>query len=145
MAAHNALKIEGLEALKAALRQLPADFADEGAVIVQAHAEEAGRQMEAKYAEHEWTGNLRNGLVVSGESAYARFGARWVVKNTAPHAWWAENGTQIRKTKSGANRGAMPPIHVFVPIAIRQRRLMVEALKGVVRRAGLVVSDTEIG
>jgi hypothetical protein len=113
-------------------------------VIVQAHAEDALRQMDAKYAQHEWTGHLRGGLTLTMETAHLRFGARAVIKNRAPHAWWAEHGTQIRRTKEGVNRGAMPPIHVFVPIAMRGRRRMVEALKGLVRRAGLVVSDTEI-
>jgi hypothetical protein len=137
------LQITGLEELRAALRSLPDDLADEAGAIVQAHAEEAARQMDAKYAEHEWTGKLRNSLSVSGEGQ--RYGARWVVKNSDRKAWWAENGTQIRKTSKGVNRGAMPPIHAFVPIAIRQRRAMVEGLKSVVRRAGFVVSDTEIG
>jgi hypothetical protein len=141
----NKLTIEGLEELRAALRQLPQELADEAGPIVLTLAQYAADEMDQKYAAHEWTGNLRNGLSVTRDDAYIRFGARAVVKNRAPHAWWAENGTQIRKTSTGANRGAMPPIHVFVPSAIRWRRAMVEQLKGLVRRAGLVVSDTEIG
>jgi Bacteriophage HK97-gp10, putative tail-component len=139
--AHNELRISGLREFQAALRQLPAALASEAAVIVAAHAQEAARLMDARYAEHEWTGNLRNSLIVTGDSS--RVGARWVVKNTAPHAYWAEHGTQLRKTAKGAIKGAMPPLHIFIPIAQRQRRLMHHALIGVIERAGLHVVATE--
>jgi hypothetical protein len=145
MGAHNALTIEGLDELRAALRRLPEELAAEAGGIVLTAATDAASAMDAQYAAHEWTGNLRRGLSVTREEATQRYGARAVVKNRAPHAWWAENGTQIRRTSKGVNRGAMPPIHVFVPTAIKYRRAMVEQLKALVRRAGLVVSDTEIG
>jgi hypothetical protein len=135
MGAHNELTIEGLAELRAALRALPAHLGAHANDIVQTHAEEAFRQMDAKYAEHEWTGNLRRGLSMTMETGYLRFGARAIIKNRAPHAWWAEHGTQIRKTGKGISRGAMPPIHAFIPIAQRARRRMV---------AVLIVSDTEI-
>jgi hypothetical protein len=144
MGAHNELSIAGLTELREALRKLPADLANEGGVIVQAHAEDAMRRMDAKYAEHEWTGNLRDSLSMTMETAYLRFGARAVVRNRAPHAYWAEHGTQIRKTTKGVSRGAMPPLKIFIPIAQQVRRVMVRALVALVQRAGLVVSDTEI-
>ena len=145
MGAHNELTIEGLDELRAALRQLPEALSQEAGGIVLTAATGAAAAMDAQYAQHEWTGNLRHGLSVTRDDAYIRYGARAVVKNRAPHAWWAENGTQIRRTSKGVNRGAMPPIHVFVPTAIKWRRAMVEQLKALVRRAGLVVSDTEVG
>ena len=149
MGAHNELTIEGLTELRDALRKLPDDLAHEANVIVQAHAERAAQLMDAQYAQHEVTGNLRNSLTVSNENAYFRFGARWVVKNTAPHAWWAENGTQMRQTLNpnvpfGPKKGAMKPLHIFIPIAQQQRRLMVHALIGVVNKAGMYVSVNEI-
>jgi hypothetical protein len=146
--AHNELTIEGLTELREALRRLPEELSTEAGAIVQAHAEDAFRQMDAKYAEHEWTGNLRRGLSMTMETAYLRFGARAVVRNRAPHAYWAEHGTQMRETlgrksvKAGVSRGAMPPLQIFIPIAMRVRRRMVAALIALVRRAGLIVTET---
>jgi hypothetical protein len=145
MGAHNELKIDGLKELRAALLQLPAELSDRAGEIVLAHAEDAYRQMDAKYAEHDWTGNLRKGLSVTNESNYLRFGARAVIKNRAPHAYWAEHGTQIRKTSQGVTRGAMPPLHIFIPIAQRVRRTMFQVLIRFVEGYGIKVSNTEIG
>ena len=68
------------------------------------------------------------------------YGVGVVVTNTSPHAWMFENGTQVRHTRIGANRGAMPPGHVFIPEAERQRRQMFGAFKDMLEREGLVVT-----
>jgi len=62
------------------------------------------------------------------------------VQNTAKHAWLFENGTQARHTDLGANRGSMPPGHVFIPIIIRRRRVMFEVLRRVLTEHGLLAS-----
>jgi hypothetical protein len=137
--AHNELRLEGLTELRAALKRLPGELVAEAQAIVVAHAEDARRQMDAKYAAHEWTGNLRRGLSLSVE--VSQFGVVATLKNRAPHAYWAEHGTQLRRTSQGVSRGAMPPIHVFIPIASQVRRRLEAALTHLVERAGLVVGQ----
>jgi len=141
---HNELKINGLTELRAALLKLPAELSTRAGEIVLAHAEDAARQMDAKYAEHEWTGTLRRSLSVTNENNFLRFGARAVVKNRAPHAYWAEHGTQIRKTAKGVTRGAMPPLKIFIPIAQRVRRTMEHVLIRFVEGYGIRVSNTNV-
>jgi hypothetical protein len=51
-----------------------------------------------------------------------------------------ENGTQARHTALGASRGAMPPGHVFIPVAAAERRAMYKDLAQVVADEGLEVS-----
>jgi hypothetical protein len=51
-----------------------------------------------------------------------------------------ENGTMVRHTRIGANRGAMPPGHVFVPTAIRHRAAMYRNLRDMLEREGLLVT-----
>ena len=138
------IAINGLEEFKAALRQLPDELTNEAAVIVQAHAEAAYREMDAKYAQHEYTGHLRAGLSVMQNYTGGRFAVRWVVRNRALHAYWAEHGTEVRHTAKGTSRGRMRPLHIFIPIAIRKRQLMVNALVGVVRKAGFQISDATV-
>ena len=66
---------------------------------------------------------MKRGLVVGAE-----------VKNVAPHANIFENGTQARHTRIGANRGSMPPGHVFVPRIVRARHRLTQELKDMVAR-----------
>jgi len=104
--------------------------------------------MSGQYANHIGpTGNLARGLSVTNEPGALRYGTRAVVRNRAPHAWWAEHGTQVRKnySRKDANRGAMPPLEpngIFIPIAQRHRREMVRALVAIVERHGLTVTGT---
>ena len=77
-------------------------------------------------------GNLKQRLKVTLREGN-EFGAGGMVKNTAPHAFIFEQGTQARYVTTrplgraknfGYRRGAMPPGRVFIPIAIRRRREM---------------------
>jgi len=138
------IAINGLEELREQLRALPADLAREAGVIVQAHAQAAFSEMQQKYAEHDFTGNLRRGLTIRNEFTGGQFAVRWIVRNRAPHAYWAEHGTEMRQTTTGVGRGRMPPLHIFIPIAMRKRELMVQALAGVVRRHGMRVTQAEL-
>jgi len=137
------LKIEGLDELRAALRALPAELAAEAGGIVLGAATAAERDMAGQYAQHDKTGNLSGGLSVSSEPGAIRYGARAVVRNRAPHALFAEHGTQVRQNAKGANRGAMPPISVFIPTAQRHRREMIRSLISLVESHGIKVSTTE--
>jgi hypothetical protein len=133
---HNVLRLEGIDELRAALRQLPEELTGEAAQIVEATTNGAIISVRDGYAVH--SGNLRDHVSGSVErSGYAVVG---VVKNTAKHAWMYENGTQARHTATGANRGSMPPGHTFIPIVARARRRMYEQLKDLLRRNGLIVS-----
>jgi len=129
----------GLEELREALRNLPADLAGEAGHIVEGAANGAGVDLRAAYQERARTGHLAAGVTVTHYEK-GRFSAGAIVKNRAKHAWLFENGTQARHTDLGANRGAMPPGHVFVPIVMRARRGMYEALKVMLERHGLKVS-----
>lgn len=135
------VRFTGLEEFKAALSRLPQELSGEGQAIVYGAADEAAAEIIAKYPAR--TGNLRKGVKVT-RSASA-FATTAVVKNTAPHAFIFENGTEARHyfTDPGGVRkevGKMPPGHVFVPIVIRKRREMYEQLKALLVKAGLSVS-----
>ena len=129
------LQLIGLPDLIAALRQLPPDLAAEGGAIVVAAADQAAEEIVAAYPER--TGNLKHGVKRIGDSKGT--GAFVRVVNTARHAHLFEFGTQSRQTAIGANRGAMPAGNVFIPIVVRRRRAMVDALVALLQRAGLTV------
>jgi len=133
------VKWNGLAELREQLRHLPADLTGEATHIVEGRANRAAADMLAGYAEHRRAGRLQKGVTVTHFDR-GRFSAGAIVKNTAPHASIFENGTQARHTDLGANRGAMPPGHVFVPAVVRQRRAMYEDLKAMLVRYGLRVS-----
>lgn len=128
----------GLEELRAALRNLPKDLAGEASSIVQRAAADAAQEIRAGYQAHRRTGNLAEHVKVEALSV-GPFGAGMAVKSTAKHAQIFERGTELRHTSLGANRGAMPPGRVFVPAVIRRRRTMYERLKALLISHGLTV------
>lgn len=133
---HNRLVFDGLAELRAALRQLPQELTGEGSHIVEGAANGAAAEIKGKYPRV--TGHLIDGVEV--DFVHGQFVAGAIVRNKAKHAFIFENGTQVRHTELGANRGAMPPGHVFVPAMIRKRRRMYEDLKAMLTRHGLQVS-----
>ena len=134
--ANNRLYFEGLSELREALHALPAALTGEASHIVQAAANGATATIKAAYPVR--TGRLRDGVGVSLEQG--PFSTSAIVKNTSKLAFIFENGSQARHTSIGANRGSMPPGHVFVPEVIRKRRQMYEQLKDLLVRHGLGVS-----
>lgn len=128
---------EGLEELKKALQALPDELTDEAREIVRTAATDAAEDIKAAYPVR--TGNLRSHVFVT-QFDRGRLSTGFVVKNTAKHANIFESGSQARHTAIGANRGAMPPGHVFVPRVIRYRRRMWAGLKAMLVAYGLVVS-----
>ena len=131
------VKWSGLDEFIAELRNLPADLAADGSAIVTDTAEEARDAIVAAYPHR--TGNLKKDVRLTVRTA-GRFGAAVVVRSAAKHAHIFEIGTQARHNKLGANRGSMPAGNIFVPIAIRKRRLMYERLKRMMQDKGLSVS-----
>jgi hypothetical protein len=136
----NSLKFQGLEELRAALRNLPAELTAEATRIVEGAANGAAADIKRNYPVR--TGHLRDHLTVTHYDQ-GKFSTGAIVKNTSPHAWMFENGTQARHTAIGANRGAMPPGHVFIPRITRARRLMWTQLKELLTRKGLLVTSHE--
>ena len=127
----------GLQELYDGLRNLPSDLAGGAGPIVLGKAEEAGQDIRPAYPRR--SGNLADHVKVESVNA-GTYGAAARVRNTAKHAAIFENGTQARHTDLGANRGSMPPGHIFVPIVIKKRREMYEELKGLLEQQGLNVS-----
>lgn len=153
--------IEGLDAFREQLRNAPEAFAEEAGPVVIGAATEAKDELGAAYPVRQtglrpgphrkspWyaPGGLKNRITVRTLSE-GRFGAGAVVKNSAPHAWLYDNGSQARHYVTGSGKthetGAMfekrPPTHLFVKTVIRKRREMYQALKAMVERSNLTVS-----
>jgi len=136
----NRLVFDGLDELREALRNLPAELAGEASHIVEGAANGAAADIKAAYPVR--TGNLRDHLTVTHVDQ-GKYSAGAIVKNTAKHAALFEFGTQARHTDIGANRGSMPPGRVFITRAIKARRQMYTALKDLLVRKGLLVSGGE--
>lgn len=124
---------DGLEELKAELKALPEACVGEAGHLIEGTVN--GVYVDIKGAYPSRTGNLRNGMrLKSVQQQGLVVGAS--VANVAPHAIIFELGTQARHTKLGANRGSMPPGHVFVPRVVKARRRLTEDLKAMVVRHG---------
>jgi hypothetical protein len=134
------LVLEGLDELKAALRALPDRLRDQAAVIVRLYAARASDEITRAYPDRA-AGELGEHMQVRTEAA-GRFGVVVAVRNTSRLAWIFENGTRTRQTKLGANRGVMPPGHVFFPLYYRYRRDMNDALVAMLEREGLIVTGS---
>lgn len=138
------VKLEGLDELRAELRQLPETLKSEAASIVLEAAESCKRETQAAYPSR--TGNLRRGVTMNVD-ANNRAGVSARVKSGAHHAHLYDRQTpsNVRKTNSGANRGRMPAApeaQRMIPIAIRARRRMVMQLIDMVQRQGLEVTSS---
>lgn len=89
------------------------------------------------YSSHVHTGNLRNRVVIApARPRGARLFTGMVVKSTARHATIFEKGTDPRRTKRGFNRGTMPAADLFVPLAMRARRRLVDQFRQLLLRHG---------
>lgn len=139
----NKIEMQGLSELRAALRRLPDDLAEEANVIVTAQAELAKDQVQRAYSRHTVSGNLERGVTLTRQDS--RHGVSALIRSRAPHSHLFERGTKPRRTFKGASRGSMPQApdsDQMVPIIVRRRRAMVEALIALVRRAGLIVEHS---
>ena len=130
----------GLEELKTALRNLPAELTSEGGHIVEGRANGAAATIKGGYPSR--SGELRDKLTV--EHTRSRFGARSIVRNSSKYADEFEHGSEARHyvTKNGVKHltGKMPPNPLFTQTVIRARRAMYDDLRGLLTRAGLQVS-----
>jgi len=129
-------RIEGLDALRAQLRELPASLAGEGGQLVAHRGDRAGAAIRDGYPAR--TRDLRDRLEVLHRAN--AFGARAIIINRSRHALPFEYGTQARHTQLGSNRGAMPPNPLFSSTVARERRGMWQDLSDLLVRAGLTVT-----
>lgn len=133
----NRIAYTGLEELKKSLRQLPDELHGEAEKIIEGESNAAALQVRQKYGLV--SGKLVQGVIVEKVERTRFFAGRRVVSKS-PLAFLYENGTQVRHTELGYNRGRMPPAHVFVPAMIRARKLMYEKLRDMMKRKGLKVT-----
>jgi hypothetical protein len=143
----------GLDELQAALRTLPKELADEATGIVWETADTVAREIAAAYPvratgltpgptrKSPWyaPGLLRKGVKVTRSRPGDAVTSATVI-NTNPLALIFEFGTQARHNTLGANRGSMPPGHVFMPRYYRARARMYLQLKQLLVTHGLIVT-----
>ena len=144
------------EELKQALATMPESFAVEADNVLAGAANGAAVAVKQVYGQHRVTGYLQNHVYVT-QFLKGKFVAGWHVRNTSPHAWLFDNGTAARhytgtdklgRTFHNAPRGAMwggpgRGSHVFVNTMSKFRRAMYMELRGMLERAGLLVSGDE--
>lgn len=136
--AKSTFRWNGLDELKADLRNLPRELSGEGRAIVLAHGDQAFADILAGYAER--SGNLKRGLKKRVEESPV--GVTVIIRNLAPHAGLWEHGTKARHTKLGWSRGTMkgqPAANTFISKMQRSRRRMQAALAALLERKGLTV------
>ena len=135
----NRFILDGLDDLRAQLRSLPQELANDASAIVLEEAGDAKSELVAAYERVRVTGALAEGVVLQQTPGRFKAGAR--VLSAAPHAALYEYGTQARHTAIGANRGAMPAKPTAVPIFQRRRRQMYARLKAMLTTHGLKAED----
>ncbi len=144
----NGFVFEGLDELREALQNLPAELTDEASAIVFDAGNAAADTVRAIYERHEVTGHLANAVSVSAQTT-GEYGAGVVIKVADPIAWLYDNGSQARhyitKAKgvtheTGKMWGGTPPTHAFSGTMARGRRAMWGQLKDLLVSHGLVVS-----
>lgn len=138
-----------MQRLREDLRNLPYELRNEAVNIVESAASAAMAEMDQKYpislgqkrrGRFVPGGQLRRGLKLEYHNDQ-QFGAWVTLRNKAPHASLFENGTELRKTAKGFERGSARPGRVFVPTAIKHRRKMNRALIAMLERHGLKVTS----
>jgi len=137
------LTFTGIQELKQALADLPANLKGEATAVVLDNAHAAAAAIRNQYPTGA-TGNLRKGVKVVVKEV-GPVGVAAQVRSAAPHAHLWEFGTQARHTKMGWARGIMkaPPTPVFIPTMIRYRRLMYQKLAAIIEAQGLTVKGDE--
>ena len=134
----NRFEWSGLAELQADLRTLPVDLTADASPIVDNAAELAKAEIIQRYPRR--TGKNLRAKVTSKPLIRGAYAVGVQVVNSSKLAWIFENGSQARHTTLGANRGSMPPGHVFIPAITRHRRTMYGLLKDLLVRHGLAVT-----
>ena len=137
------LTLHGVEELREALRNLPAELAGEAGHLVLGAANGAAVDVRANYGRHRRTGDLQDKVTVAPLATGAlTAGAK--VTSGSRLATIFEYGTQARHYVTVAGHthrtGRMPPFHAFVPPVVRARRRMQQDLIDLLTRHGLQVT-----
>lgn len=139
-----AMTWHGMDAFRAALRNLPPSMTAEADHILQDAANGAAFTMRTRYGEHRVTGKLQASVRVDAIRGGGRFATGWRVRVGAAHAHLFEFGTQVRHKRSGASTGRMfsttPHQPVAIPTLRRFRAASLQALKAMLVRQGLLVT-----
>ena len=139
MSSNNRFEFQGLAELREALRNLPTALTGEASHIIEGAANSATAQIKRNYASV--SGDLVEG--VRADFQRGQFSAGAKITSAAKHAVIYENGTQVRHTSTGANRGAMPPAppgRAFIPVLRKTRLAMYAQFRALLERHGLVVT-----
>jgi hypothetical protein len=129
---------DGMAELMEEIRRLPETLTGEAQKLTEGVANSVTFEIRAAYPVR--TGKLRNSTKLAPLKSKGQFVAGAMVTNTAKLATIFENGTQARHNALGANRGSMPPGHVFVPRIVRARGKLTQGLKDMVTRHGAIVT-----
>jgi hypothetical protein len=119
------LNLSGLKELARALDQMPKALADQSSALVRQTAVETASELRQELAQGP-TGNLKRGVRLKQRDPLV-----WQVISGANIAFINEEGTKVRKTRTGANRGISPPSKVVARVAGRKRREMNRGLERV--------------
>jgi|SRR5215468_7657559 len=142
------LVLEGVDQFEQALAQLPPTFAERAHGIVYTSAAYTRDELRRTYPPRRPTSRsrfepLRDVWSVQGRDK-GPLHARAQVIHREILAQWYEEGTKDRVTRQGWARGRMhgkvPVAPVFVPIVMRNRRIMNEALVQLAESVGLTVT-----
>lgn len=129
-------EIRGVDALRRAFVELPAELGAEASQLALAHAQEAEGAIRPVYAAHAVTGRLARALTVRSFAA-GRFSQATVIRARAAHLF--ERGTGARRTQKGWNRGAARSHPTFPGPVQRAQAQFDHDLADLLRRAGLEV------
>jgi hypothetical protein len=129
-------EIRGIEALRRALANLPADLGAEASQLALRHVQEAESVIRPVYAAHAVTGRLARALTVRSFPV-GQFSRATVIRARAAHLF--ERGTGTRRTRQGWNRGAARSHRTFPEPVQRAQAAFDLDLANLLRRAGLEV------
>lgn len=138
----NHFKWDGLDELRQWLRELPKNLTADATGIVYGAANEAARRIVDRYGTV--SGELKDGVSVKPMRAApgGQFGVGVIVVSKSDLAHLFENGTQVRHTRLGANRGKIVAQHVVVQEVTEKRREMYRKLAAMMERNNLKVSGS---
>lgn len=125
-------ELRGLQELQDALRELPTHLKGAATAIVVEAAHQAQAEIVGQYPQGP-TGNLKHGVKVVIK-ALGPHGVSAQVRSTAPHAWLWEHG------RCRWGEISDPPVPVFIPTMLRQRRAMEGQLVALLEAQGLDVT-----
>lgn len=137
----------GLQEFRALLKNLPRHLRDQARDIVDTATRTTHAQVYAAYpiGPGRYGGALRRGLVIDEQTSDA--GVFNAVISKSPHAHLWEFGTKDRRTEDNWKRGRVKParergIDGLIPTAIRNRKIMEQALIQMMTNEGFIVSGS---